>query len=298
MSTMLKYSQYCLCSLLSMISLYFPDAAIADPAGIDLAATALQDQGSPLRQRLLASDLDLQGSVGDRWNWRGNLATSQIFFHPDATSQPRIQQNQYLIGGAFNQYSDLLQGKISWQPLWIRIVGNDTLTLTQGQIGAMAWHFTPYNAPFDLTLDYTASRYTSGVTARQWHAQSEVFSSNRCNIFSIDLSSQQVTAGTLRRYLSGALGYRHILSHNGPGLPYSIGVSLLAGTQQYDVDSTLATVDNLPDIKRGSASATARWQLGDQFDLGVQLSDSRYQSFTSATRYETPSITVDLAHPW
>ncbi len=281
-----------------MVAMSFTDLSFGDPASMDLAATALQDQGSSLRQSLQAYDLNVQGFVGDRWNWRSNVASSQIFFHPGTTSEPRIQQNQYLISIGGNQYSDLLHGINTWQPTWIRITGNDDLGLTQGQIGAMSWKFTPYQKPFDLSLDFCASRYASGITARQWHAGFELFGNNRTNRISMDFARQQVIEVQNRQFSSIALSYQHLFNHDWLILPYSIGISVQAGTQQYDVDTTLARIDNFADINHGTLRASARWLLGDQFDLGLQISDSRYQSFSSTNRYETPSITVDLAHPW
>lgn len=285
-------------ALITFVAAGFADVSFGDPATMDLAATSLQDQGSPLRQSLQVYDLNLQGFVGDRWNWRGNVASSQIFFQPGITSESRMQQNQYLSSIGVNQYSDLLHGIITWQPTWIRITGNDYLGLTQGQIGAMAWKFTPYNKPFDLSLDFSAAHYASGITARQWHAGSDIFSDHRANIFRIDLDCQQVIEGENRHFSSIALSYQHLFNLDWAILPYSMGVSVQAGTEQYDVDTTLASIDNFADVKHGTLRASARWLLGSQFDLGIQLSDSRYQSFSSTNRYQTPAITVDLAHPW
>jgi len=259
-------------------------------------AASVDYQGDTTRKSLTDYGINLQTRYLDRLDMM--LGYSQLKLN--ASQGSNVRQNQFVLGGNWFQYTDLISGRVGWHVKGYSLTSPSS---TIANVYTGGWSYLNYRKTLYLDTLFTQSQYSNSQssenTVNQLNLSFEFSPGFRSSwlslqIFVIDNTDDVLFDSTL---YSANIEWTQFLSRTGFPIPMKLIVGAQLGDQRYLVLHRLDSINNNPDIQTLSYWANASWQINDHAELGLSIAASEYETDQQAN-YDGVYTSLLLTLKW
>jgi len=262
----------------------------------DVKTASVSYQGDTTRKSLTDYAINMQTKYLDKMDMM--LGYSQLKLN--ASQGSNVRQNQFVIGGSWFQYADLISGRVGWH---IKGYSLTSPSSTVANVYTGGWNYLNYRRTMYLDTLFTQSQYSnsqsSDNTVNQLNLSFEFSPGLRSSwlsfqLFSIDNTDDVLFDSTL---YSAIIEWTQNLWRSGSLIPTKLIFGAQLGDQRYLVLHRLDSINNNPDIQTLSYWANASWQISDHAELGLSIAASEYETDQQAN-YDGVYTSLLLTLKW
>ncbi|PIQ33326.1 MAG: hypothetical protein CO186_10880 [Zetaproteobacteria bacterium CG_4_9_14_3_um_filter_49_83] len=266
----------------------------------DLTTTYGNYSGSVSRSSLISSGLVLRADYLEKGGFA--LGGNYTVLSAKGGANNINQQGAYA-SGHYNLYFDALPG-----PLTLRLdahaISNNDLSRNTDNVSVFApqLSFLNYGKNFYFDLGYAYSTYRNNLKVQQF-TPTLGFGFNdgadwiQARTYLIKPSN---AARAQNKSSTTALDakWMHWFTPGSAMMPEKLIVAGLAGERIYAVDGDAATVYNLTDVQRGSASLGVQWKLSADTSLLLMAGNEAYSNNLINNRYNNRFAHLNISTQW
>jgi hypothetical protein len=241
------------------------------------------------------------------WGLSAGLQTTHINMNALSPS-PTQNQDNWLVSAFTHSNSTFQPGRWTLRLDHHRI-NNDTQAGNSDGVRVIApqisWVSQVHPITFDLSYAHSSYKDTPAVKQIGLALGLGISTSNWLQLRSYNFRNLDPNYAMGHHSTQASeLKLTHFMQSTGVAIPTAVTIGIERGQKIFHVDMLTQTVYNLPMVNEGATSIAARWDLGKNTKLSLQLSKTRYLS--TATPYSPlpdhhftlQTLSTEIATTW